>query len=306
MIGKGAQYLTAAGFGRYRITAASLGSLDLFGTVSGWLSKQARQAIMAAFGATDGKAVIRATNEYLNGIAASDLAKATALAANFNVWIPLYVPEDKDIMYSFVPTLGYTRWLKSTGTQYINTAWYLPDGGDNYQLSIHFRNYSTFSEQWIALCGVDRGSSGEKQYYMIQLPQTNALRVTWVNGDAGSYTPVGADIAFDSDHVADMDYRGGVAYCYLDGELKGTQSNTINNRGTLPAFLFSKTTNGTASSKRAKVMIAHFKIGTNNEWGREMYPFIRNNVNGMIDVINDVFYPNLGSGSFTISETPTP
>ena len=81
MIGKGAQYLTAAGFGRYRITAASLGRswiLDL-----GWLKWQTRQAIMDAFG-VDGPAVIAATNEYLNGIAASDKAKATALASYIN------------------------------------------------------------------------------------------------------------------------------------------------------------------------------------------------------------------------------
>ena len=37
---------------------------------------------------------------------------------------------------------------------------------------------------------------------------------------------------------------------------------------------------------------------------REMYPFIRNGVNGMIDVLSGTFYPNAGSGSFTISESP--
>jgi len=82
MIGKGAQYLKAAGFGRYRITAASLGSLDILGTWR-WLNGVTQQAIMDAFG-VDGTAVIRATNEYLNGIAASDKAKATALAALIN------------------------------------------------------------------------------------------------------------------------------------------------------------------------------------------------------------------------------
>jgi hypothetical protein len=81
MIGKGAQYLTAAGFGRYRITAASLGSLVMLGKF--WLTAATKQAIMAAFG-VDGTAVIAATNEYLNGIAASDKAKATALAGFIN------------------------------------------------------------------------------------------------------------------------------------------------------------------------------------------------------------------------------
>ena len=38
---------------------------------------------------------------------------------------------------------------------------------------------------------------------------------------------------------------------------------------------------------------------------REMYPFIRNGVNGMIDVLSGTFYQNAGSGSFTISESPS-
>ena len=90
----------------------------------GWLKPATKQAILGAFG-DDGKAVIKATNAYLNGIAAQGQAgkdKATALAANFNVWIPLYVPEDKDIMYSLVPTLGKRRWLANGNTgAYVKT-----------------------------------------------------------------------------------------------------------------------------------------------------------------------------------------
>ena len=88
MIGLGSQYLTAAGFGRYRITAASLGNLDLLGTF-GWLEAATKQAILGAFG-DDGWAVINATNAYLNGIAASDRDKATALAGFINTYCPTY------------------------------------------------------------------------------------------------------------------------------------------------------------------------------------------------------------------------
>ena len=123
MIGKGAQYLTAAGFGRYRITAASLGR--------GWvmcpwlLSGTARQAIMAAFG-VDGAAVIAATNEYLNGIAAqgqAGKAKATALAGLIN--------EDPMMVCSIVDTPKF-RYGLFDGTAYIksgltNTTGFLVD-----------------------------------------------------------------------------------------------------------------------------------------------------------------------------------
>ena len=49
-----------------------------------WLEKATTQAILAAFGQTDGKAVIKATKAYLNGIASTDPTKATALAGFIN------------------------------------------------------------------------------------------------------------------------------------------------------------------------------------------------------------------------------
>jgi hypothetical protein len=113
MIGLGAKYLTAAGFGRYRITAASLGRDVMF---AGWLSGRAWKAIMDAFG-VDGTAVIAATNEYLNGIAASDKAKATALAG--------FINEDPMMVCSLgIQPQGVTMpfiGLKGDGAAYIDT-----------------------------------------------------------------------------------------------------------------------------------------------------------------------------------------
>ena len=122
MIGLGSQYLTAAGFGRYRITAASLGNLDLLGTWR-WLTQATQQAILAAFG-DDGWAVINATNAYLNGIAAQGQAgrdKATALAALLN--------EDPMMVCSLgLEVEGVTmpiRWLVGDGVAYAITD-YMP------------------------------------------------------------------------------------------------------------------------------------------------------------------------------------
>ena len=54
----------------------------------GWLKPATKQAIRDAFGVSDGTAVIKATNQYLNQLAASDRDKATALAALINEeWI---------------------------------------------------------------------------------------------------------------------------------------------------------------------------------------------------------------------------
>ena len=59
----------------------------LYYNALGWLSPEAWQAILGAFGATDGAAVIAATNAYLNALAAQGAAgksKATALAGFIN------------------------------------------------------------------------------------------------------------------------------------------------------------------------------------------------------------------------------
>ena len=126
MIGKGAQYLTAAGFGRYRITAASLGSLDLLGTFQ-WLTVATKQAIMDAFG-VDGPAVIAATNEYLNGIAASDKAKATALAGFINTY-PYYAGVTGGIYQQVL-------YINTTGSQYINSEFRIHN---NYKITTDCR-----------------------------------------------------------------------------------------------------------------------------------------------------------------------
>ena len=85
MIGLGAKYLTAAGFGRYRITAASLGSNLMFWD---WLLYATKQTIMDAFG-VDGTAVIAATNEYLNGIAQTQGRQAAQAMADYINAYPL-------------------------------------------------------------------------------------------------------------------------------------------------------------------------------------------------------------------------
>lgn len=68
------------GGGAIRLTNIIRGGSVVFG----WLEPSTRAAILAAFGQTDGYAVIKATNAYLNGIAATDPTKAQALAGFIN------------------------------------------------------------------------------------------------------------------------------------------------------------------------------------------------------------------------------
>lgn len=76
------------GGGAVRLTNMIRGGSVVFGglepNVYGWLMPATKAAIRGAFGAVDGTAVIKATNQYLNQLAASDRDKATALAGFIN------------------------------------------------------------------------------------------------------------------------------------------------------------------------------------------------------------------------------
>lgn len=87
MIGFNGTYLPAASHGNMRITAASIGGQRVFGN---WLMTATQQAIIAAFGAEEGIAVITKTNDYLNAIALTDTTRAQQLA-NFINEDPLLV-----------------------------------------------------------------------------------------------------------------------------------------------------------------------------------------------------------------------
>ena len=287
MIGLGKKYLTAAGFGRYRITAASLGNLDLLGTLS-WLKAATKQAILGAFG-DDGWAVIKATNAYLNGIAASDRDKATALAG----WLNTYAIEDAHIVYSLVPTLGVTRWIKSNGTStYIKTGLY-PSTNMEVEGDIIYRN-NTQSDLYL-LSAFEQGNYGAALLGQYQMKYILTF---------GEYKNAGSIVVGQAVHIKAgwADISG---YIYIDGTQILNATYTYHRVNNLEMYLFAQNYRGTAVQQYTQADIATLKIKQGGQLVREMYPFIRNGVNGMIDVLDGTFYANAGSGSFTISETPS-
>ena len=116
------------GGGAVRLTNIIRGAQVVFGGMSpspsswGWLDVPTVAAILAAFGVVDGKAVIKATNAYLNAIAAQGQAgkdKATALAALIN--------EDLMMVCSLgLEPQGVTmpiRWIDNGGSALLNTGY---------------------------------------------------------------------------------------------------------------------------------------------------------------------------------------
>ncbi|MDY5075731.1 MAG: hypothetical protein SPE88_02975 [Paludibacteraceae bacterium] len=103
------------GGGAVRLTNIIRGAQVVFGgTVGMWLKFETRAAILAAFGQTDGKAVIKATNAYLNALAATDPTKASALAG--------FINEDPMLAPYFIQG-GELKYFLSGKDELVNGAW---------------------------------------------------------------------------------------------------------------------------------------------------------------------------------------
>lgn len=312
MIGKGAQYLTAAGFGRYRITAASLGSLDMLGT-SRWLKPWATQAIMAAFG-VDGPAVIQATNKYLNGIAASDKAKATALAG--------FINEDPMMVCSLgLEPQGVTmpvRWLVGDGTAYLNANITLPD--DNIKVEFIVHKVVPEPSGWHLMFGRRYGSGngyfglhlqGSTLYANLGSNANKNFGVSWSNilDRESTFEASGGrfKLLADDTIVKEGTYSGSVGepretnfaiYAWYQRDAGGYlfiskygygKYNIISSGNLVRAFL---------PFRLGKAWSAD-KVSTGVAQAKDTL--------GMIDLVTGIFYPNAASsGAFTMEGEPTP
>jgi len=284
MIGLGAKYLTAAGFGRYRITAASLGNLDLLGTWR-WLSQATLQAILGAFGQTDGKAVINATNAYLTQLAASDRDKATALAALIN--------EDPMMVCSLgLSVEGVTmpiRWLVGDGnTHIVSGVKSLPTTTAKCKVL-----YNSSNSIRMDLFGAR--SDGENQYafYVSYNEDWGSVRMRYINGS----NTQGNIVLNNGMH--EIELRPNQFICdgttYSAGTNSGTQYDLI-----VMGVRFNATNNGQGMKGQG---MAYLDLKNTTGGDRLFIPFIGQNRDGMVDLVAGVFHPNQGTGHFTDAYT---
>ena len=275
MIGLGSQYLTAAGFGRYRITAASLGNLDLLGTLS-WLKDATKAAILGAF-RDDGMAVINATNDYLNGIAASDRDKATALAG--------FINEDPMMVCSLgLQPQGVDmpiRWLVNNGAAYIDTG-FVPTN----QTSIDTVYNATSSNCYVYGSAIDYSNRTMEQY------GTELHFGVYKGGLSGLY---GAVVHLWSNVTQYYWTNNGNNYSTSFGAYSGTFPYTMG--------LFALHRASWLASS-GKIKMNYYKMSIGGSDVRNMVPFESGKQGiGMVDLVGMEFHEKLGSGSFTIEYT---
>lgn len=251
---------------------------------SDWLTVAAQKAIRGAFGQRDGTAVINATNAYLDGIAASDRDKATALAG--------FINEDPMMVCSLgLEVQGVTmpiRKLNSSDGAHINL---------NQVLSatdiISYKANGTFS------IGGRLGGAGSAGTYTSHSASPYGIRYY-----TGSWTTLYGNTVQTEIYTCEWDFN--------------TKKCNVKDKG---VYNFNyNIVNVNQKIEFGDAGFVKFKIdNTNESRKRDMYPFIcqartADKVStgvaqaagtcGMIDLLTGIFYPNANSsGSFTIEYT---
>ena len=291
MISKGTQYLSAAGFGNIRVTAASMGSLDILDTL-GWLRRATKQVIMVAFGARDGAAVIAATNAYLNALAAQGAAgqsKATALAG--------FINEDPMMVCSLgLEVTGVTmpdRWIVGDKNSWIDTGWTATS--NSVQIDIKFKCVTSLYYGYILF---GSGTRNDTNWCI------NPYNYNYSNSTLRSYVGNSGEIDLQAITLNTI-YRN--IYTANNGsysrETNGvvaktaTYTNTIINGQNL--FIFADNAEN-RTLFMSDYYLAYLKINDANP--RHFIPCKHNGVCGMYDIETKQFYGNAGTGQFTIPD----
>lgn len=179
------------------------------------------------------------------------------------------------------------RYLESTGTQYIDTG-YFPNGNMKYELEI--KNSSA--------TGVLFG----------------AYNTTWTDGN-GFYTNIAnTSNQYDYKHYAsnvkiaerissaDMILIMDKGKIFIDG-IQYHSHETISFNVTKSLYIYAGNMNG-AVEQPTKYQLYYFKMYDNDILVRNFIPCYRksDNIPGLYDLVNNVFYTNAGTGTFLVGK----
>lgn len=195
-----------------------------------------------------------------------------------------YINEDPDLICSLID-VGYTRWLEGDRLAWINTecALYYSNNWEivydtyliglfNYQGILSFFQFTSSYEIWADSAGYFSIRWGGTKYSTkIDANTRHNIRIIRNNNDF---------------------------YVYIDNELKinFNKANVPGDDTYLYDLCFPRNSIGMQRHY-------HVKFTQNDVIVRDMYPFIRNNVPGMIDLLTGSFYANANdTGAFTISK----
>lgn len=180
---------------------------------------------------------------------------------------------------------GYTQleYIESTGTQYIDTGYNVTN---NTKVEMDCRIYTAPSNQ-IFLFGVTNSTTGNAGRYGVTYINGNWRNVTADNQyDFPSSTAIGRHIIIKEGNS-----------CSIDGVNGNTTSGTIfTSNKTLP--LFCRNQGGTLNAF-ASMLLYSCSVTEKNDIIFNFIP-CKSSLNeiGLYDIVNNQFYPNVGTGTF--------
>ena len=186
----------------------------------------------------------------------------------------------------------YTQleYIESTGTQYIDTR-FKPNNNTRFVLDANVETYNLDS----AIFGA-RTAYQNKAFCLWTVQTTTAYQ-----NDYGSSANV-VSRKSSGRHLLDKNKNT----LYVDGELIDTATNSAFSCD-YSAYLFTINNGGSAlTSYPTKAKLFSCQIYDNGVLIRDFVPARRNsdNVLGLYDIVNDVFYTNAGTGEFVAGEFP--
>ena len=284
------------GGGAVRLTNIIRGAQVVFGglkpDVKTWLKYATKAAILAAFGQTDGKAVIKATNAYLNALAATDPTKASSLAG--------FINEDPMLVCSLgLQPQGVTmpiRWHRmvngywDTGLQVTMTNWnkirYILDA---------VATTTNVGNRWFAngvgggsICGLHVGlNNGRSNYTSAPFTYANGYNdVTLSNETKGSY---GKRYRWDFDllHETYKVYDDtGTLIVNVAATLKAPTANNTSGGITVGRWhKYNNINSGSTHSADTRECLQY----VDDELVNWFVPFTRNGVFGMLNIMTNTF-----------------
>ena len=194
--------------------------------------------------------------------------------------------------------IDYARveYIESTGTQYINTG-YIPGPSTDMEIEFSYLDVNNeASASWYPICG-ERSSSGYTYLGFWIHKSNHKIAVNY-----GLYDSIGDGSESISEDVRYNLQNHGSQF-FLNNNIF-TSSTTQVTKGTTPIYIFTIGNGSSVESRHVLIKLYLFKIYENEELVRYMIPCYRKSdeVAGLYDVIEGVFYANSGTGSFVISD----
>ena len=281
------------GGGAVLLTNIIRGAQVVFGGLEpnvAWLTKATRAAILAAFGVVDGKAVIKATNAYLNAIARTNKAKAQQIADFMNE--------------SAIHAVGYARFIY----EYQEVEYIQGQGSQWMKIPVNFTGGISYLH---IKCKKEGGggvfsnwtnSSGKG----LHLDMQSNWRF-WLASDGVNKFDVKQEFGISDTDVLDLSYSSADKLITCNGQGKAYTYRNTPPSSLNSIILFAYGSNNTVNrSFIGKTRIYVFECKANSEFAIIPCYNKTSQIIGMFDVANDIFYTNAGSGTFMKGPNVTP